>query len=539
MHVERQWEMVEFEFSPSKPVKNPFWDVTVWATFKHMGSSAEQRVWAFYDGQGANGEQLWRVRWTPSAAGRWLCTLQSAPASFGFATSFEVDVVAASGGKGFLRADPSAAYGFRFDNGEPFFLFGDTMYNIFGAHYSGVDADGILRHRKGQGVNYVRARLAVSPYHPETANSWQARDLWPWGGSAQLPDFKRLNLDYFRAVDEVVARAAELGIGLEMVLEAWLWEFPWNDRSQFLPEYEELWVQYIVARYAAYPSVYLWCPANEYEFYPGPIRHNPESERWIDRLCRMVRHYDPFAHPIGIHNWGAPQQPLTERLGHLDSFDVYLYQTNWGREAATFKRDASLCMWLEQDVAHHFPVRERVVVCSEFGYERVQGLYTAGSHERLDEHHTRRGQWRAGFSGLSVVHGFNNTWGPHMRIDKDALGARYLPIYYRFMTEHVDFSTLRPAPALLTTVSGDVDSGSQPLCLASEDRHLVTVYFPAQGEGTVRLDEPASYECTWFDPRFGDVSKPFRSDEARFSTPLGKGPWEDDWVLVLRRDELP
>jgi hypothetical protein len=146
------------------------------------------------------------------------------------------------------------------------FLFGDTTYNLFGMAQCGTDVSSFLHRRAEQGFNLLRVRLPVSPFHPPDGYSdWQNRRTWPWGGSEQAPRFDRLNLEYFHTVDQVVRIAEELGIGLEMIMEAWGFEFPFNSRQIFTVEWEELWLRYLIARYDAFTSTYFWTPLNEYE----------------------------------------------------------------------------------------------------------------------------------------------------------------------------------------------------------------------------------------------------------------------------------
>jgi hypothetical protein len=146
------------------------------------------------------------------------------------------------------------------------FLFGDTTYNLFGMAQCGTDVSSFLHRRAEQGFNLLRVRLPVCPFHPPDAYSeWQTRRTWPWGGSEQAPRFDQFNLEYFHTVDQVVRIAEELGIGLEMIMEAWGFEFPFNSRQIFTVEWEELWLRYLIARYDAFTSTYFWTPLNEYE----------------------------------------------------------------------------------------------------------------------------------------------------------------------------------------------------------------------------------------------------------------------------------
>lgn len=531
--------IIEIELKAGIEVENPFWEIEIEAVFRHEKGTTEQKLFGFYDGRDAQGNHIWKVRWMPTLSGDWTCRVVSSPVVEDLTAELELRIKEDEiYRKGFLNTIPGEKWGFRFGNGQPFYLFGDTIYNIFGAHYCGVDVEKILRHRKTQGVNYVRARMQVSPYHPQTRNSWQTKDCWPWGGSSQLPDFTRLNLEYFHAVDEVVSKMTELEMGLEVIFEAWLWEFPFNDRNKFTPEVEELWFRYITSRYAAYPAVYIWCPANEYEFYPaGEVKYHKDADRWLKRLAGIIRECDPYRHPIGAHNW-EQKVPLCERVGNIEDIDVYLIQTNWGMERSKYNRDASLCMYLESQIRHHAPYRDKVTVCAEFGYEKVKGLFTAGAHQYMDHHHTRRGQWRAGFSGYPVVHGFDNTWGAHMTVEQDAVGAQYLIHFYRFMTEDIVFFEMSTAPELFRTADGSEEEGTRLLCLANKERSVISVYFPAGGSCTLDISSPESYKVYWINPRTGKKTEADCNDCACFTAPQteeGGEPWGDDWVLLLKK----
>lgn len=531
--------VIEIQLKTDRNFNNPFWDVEIVATFSHENDKSVQKVYGFYDGRDKDGYNIWKLRWMPAFKGNWICHILSYPQTEGLSAELALQIADDEvNEKGFLRAYPEDKWGLKFDNGEPFYLFGDTMYNIFGACYCGVDVENVLRRRKEQGINYIRARMQVSPYHPDTLNSWQTRDCWPWGGSSQLPDFTRFKLDYFQAVDKVVSMMADMDMGLEVVFEAWLWEFPFNDRNKFIPEFEMHWFKYIISRYAAYPCVYIWCPANEYEFYPvGEVKYHPEADRWLKRLAAFIKECDPFRHPIGAHNW-EQDIPLSNRVGDIKDIDVYLIQTSWGLESEKFNRAASLCMYLESQMRNHSPKRDKVMICAEFGYETADCSYTHEGHQVMDHNHTRRGQWRTGFSGYHVVHGFNNTWGAHLDVSQDPIGTQYLIHFYNFMTKSINFYEMNTAPELLHTASGSEEDGTLPLCLSNEDRSVISVYFPAAGNCTLDISKAQDYTVHWINPRTGAWTSGDLSESGCFTAPQtneGNEAWGDDWVLLLNR----
>ncbi len=608
--------------------ENPFWDVAVVAEVRpESGDHPTYTVYGFHDGLDADGAPVFRIRFRPPAAGRWVCAVETRPHDASLTGSVTVDVGEHEvDPHGELRVTPGEGYRFRRADGRPEFLLGDTMYNLFGAAFSGLDTERLLARRAGQGVNYVRARAQTSPFHPRTPrSSWPVSDFWPWGGSAQKPDLTRFHPAYFAAVDRVFEQASRHGIGFEMILEAWMFEFPFNDRASFDAEIELHWIRYLIARYSAFPQLLIWCPANEYEFYPdGEPKWHRQADRWIARLARAIKEIDPYRHPIGVHNW-EQKRSLFERLEHIEEIDVYLVQADWGREMA-LHGDAALCRYVDRDLRFHAgcdalepasqgstaardaggvhhgrtgatgatgttaapgaakPVwpTTKAIICAEFGYERAPGCWTLGIFEEFGPEHTRRGQWRAGFSGCPVVHGFNSSWGPHMSLETDSEGTAMLPPFRRFMTEVVDYSEMVPAAHFLSAHSGDREEGTAPLCMSSRDGRTVCVYFPCAGwcelaegarvggsgrAGTARPaagaspDAPAqasgilhSWRIELYDPRSGELQpypagKPKRGGEPagesgpattnRVESPEGAehdGEPAPDWIVLLRRE---
>ena len=149
----------EWEIRSSRAYDNPFADVTVDAAF----TSPSGKTWtipAFYDG-----EQTWHVRFNPRKVGAWTYRIFSHPSDPELSGDGSFDVTP-NESRGFLQATPGRAWGFHFESGEPAFLLGDTVYNLFGMEYCGADVTSFLERRAGQGFNLLRIRVPVSPFHP-------------------------------------------------------------------------------------------------------------------------------------------------------------------------------------------------------------------------------------------------------------------------------------------------------------------------------------------------------------------------------------
>jgi len=527
--------LFEIELVSNPELDNPFWDIEIKATFLHKEKNIELTVYGFYDGYNCNNEHVWKIRWRPVEPGLWNCKIVSYPDDelINYETLLNINADETDK-KGTLCINHKSKWKFCLETGEPCYLLGDTMYNLFGAYYCGVDIHQILRKRRSQGVNYLRTRIHVSPFHQPIQNSWQGKSCWPWGGSAQWPDFKRFNLDYFRHVDEAMILLSDMDYGIELILEAWMMEFPFNDRAKFIPEYEELWIRYIISRYSAFKCVYIWCPANEYEFYPdGAARYHTEADRWIKRISALIKTYDPYKHPVGVHNWGENEIPLTKRMKNTRDIDVYLVQTAWVNNLKNPDVDIELCPYLEEQVHNLVPDDDRAVIVSEFGYETAKDLSTVDVHDNLNCHHTRRGQWRAAFAGYPAVHGFNNTWGPHMTITPDAEGAEYLIHLYKFMTEEVKFYEMGPNNNLLISKSG-IKGETMPVCLSNDTNTTIAVYFPVRGYCKINLPGAGGFVYCWFNPRTGSKTEFTECQSDRFETP--ESDERDDWVLLILKN---
>lgn len=513
----------EWAFRAERDYPAPYADVHLDAVFT-APSGRVATVPAFYDG-----DATWRVRFNPDERGRWSYRTIARVPDAGLEREGSFEVVA-NETRGFVKATPGEAWGFTFESGEPIFIFGDTVYHLFGFAHCGIDVEPFLRRRAEQGFNLLRVRLPVSPFHPPAGYShWQTCRTWPWGGSEQAPRFDQINLDYFQTVDSVVRLANELGLGLEMIMEGWGFEFPFNSRQIFLPEWEELWLRYLIARYDAFPSTWFWTPLNEYEYYPnGDWNYRPEADRWQLRVSRWIKAHAPHGHPVAAHN-GPRLPPFAERFASdPTAVDLIMFQ-EWGDRG---EAKGWLAPGIEESIDAALAGWPGSAILAEWGYERNPAFdLNLPHHEFCDQDHTRRGAWRGAFRALGIIHGFENSWGPWAELDEDQPGMVDLLIVQRFFHEVAPFAALRPAPDAIT--GGRTAVGERPLALATSTRDLIAVYLPVGGDVVVKGDVPTPTQ--WFDPRTGErrpAAGTTVDDGRRFAAPEGGADRPGDWVLI-------
>lgn len=516
----------EWALCSGREYENPFTDVTVDATFESPTGAIFQ-VPGFYDGRGT-----WRVRFNPGEEGPWTYRTRAYPANPELEETGSFDVTPRAT-KGFLRATPGDAWGFRYESGEAAFLLGDTVYNLIAETYIGNDVRPFLRRRAGQGFDLLRISVPVNAFCPPNAVAkWSDRTIWPWGGSPVSPQCDRFDLDYFRSVDDTVLLAEETGIGLEMIMEMMGWAVPFCDRDVFTAEWEELWVRYLIARYDAYSCVYFWTLMNEYEFYPnGELLHTPRADHWAMRLARVIKRIAPHGHVVSVHS-GPELPPFATRFrADPEAVDAIMYQT-WGTIG---EDDGWLAAGIDETIAAALDGWRGSAVFSEYGYESDPEL--AGimpGHRYCDVDHTRRGGWRGAFCALGVVHGFHQQWWGFGDYSKDQEGVAALVHLKRFFTEVVPFEHLRAAGGLVA--DGPAERGHRPLTLATGDRDTVVAYLPVGGTITLDLPQDRAWAGRWYDPRTGDLTDAHLQEvggRVETKSPGGGGDRPFDWVLAI------
>lgn len=540
----KRGNVLELEFRTKIAYQNPFADIDVSCVFTSP-SKREFTIPVFYDGK-----STWRVRFTPKEVGEWKYRVYTNPEDNSLNHQGKFTVEENRDNTAFVQACAGKYWGFEYETGEPCFLLGDTVYNLFGAAYCGMDIYSFLKRRKEQGFNIIRTRCQVSPFHPAQSptlssvpigryhgySEYLTRSIWPWGGSLQKPHFDRFNLEYFHTVDKIVRMVDELDMGLEMIMQAWGFEYPFNARGVFVAEWEEMWMRYLIARYDAFRSVYIWTLMNEYEYYPtGDWHYDPTADRWALRMARWVKSIGSHNHPIAVHN-GPVEPPFCERFKRdLEAIDVILFQC-WGTRN---KDDAWLAAGIEDQIKKSLDGWPGSAIFAEYGYERNPALkLSLPSFEFLDQNHTRRGAWRGAFSGLSVMNGFENTWAPYMIMDEDQPGVYQLILLKHFFTEIIPFQILQPSSDLIIEKE-KYKPGQKPLCLGSDDRKQIAVYLPVGSEVSLGIKDIKKYNARWFNPRKGDLT-PARSGIVKERVTFVKKDNENepsDWVLVLEAKE--
>ena len=230
-----QYDIFEQSFSDAGSYSNPYTQVTATATFTGPNNQTAS-IPLFWDGGDS-----WKFRFAPDTQGEWSWTIDSNDNGLdGESGSFDV---VASNNTGGIEAKPDAPYYFQYQDGTPFYFFGDTNWRL-GQTLSSEDLDhdtalDYLDIRASQGFNYIHTNFGYDPN--------EGGELWDG------TEGRDLNPGFFQELDRRIEYMNDLGITTGYMLE---WAQGW--KNDFSSQADRLqYAEYVTARYSAHNVVFI------------------------------------------------------------------------------------------------------------------------------------------------------------------------------------------------------------------------------------------------------------------------------------------
>ncbi len=268
-----------FELTVNGPSEgNPFKEVQFFARF--VNNYDTLTIPGFYDGLG-----IYKVRFMPQKEGKWAYTTVSNAKKLNGKKGSFVCTPAQKGNHGPVSVKDS--FWFAYADGTPHHSFGTTCYAWV---HQGDSLANVTLNTLSKGY-FNKMRMCIFPKSYDWNNNeplyypFEGKPLKEW-------NYSRLNPAYFRNIEKRIRQLDSLGIEADLIVfhPYDRWGFSNLDR-----ETEDLYMQYIIARFAAYKNVW-WSMANEYDFM-----ENKKMSDW-DYYIQQFATKDPFHHLIGIHN---------------------------------------------------------------------------------------------------------------------------------------------------------------------------------------------------------------------------------------------
>ncbi len=443
---------------------------------------------------------------------------------------------------GFIEIDPAHPYYFQFRTGTPFFGIGDTAYGMVSG-ISDAQRQAYLDDRKAKKFNFIRFFATGTPF--AINSSLTTAEAWPWGGTPEAPNYTRLNPQFFRRLDRVLAELKACNMYAEVIVFNYYPTAPMRTPA-WSTLHQDLWARYVVSRLSASDRVFLWTVTNEYDIYPrGEYEAFTTADNdWAEAMAAKFHQFDPHRHPTTVHPWEAPQmatppEDIGPRFAGSSAVDV-LSQHHWGKyrweatkdcndeaeEAAGDHLDAAL----RRDRTYLMPV-----INTENSYEWLSEYPHPANFACTDK--ARRAAWRIFLGGAATyANGFMGTFLGQDPFNFNVVGARFTLRdegmgqqigYYATFISQTDFRAMNPAQHLVTSTT---------LCLAKPGSEYV-VYAPNGGAVQLNLaGQTGSFAVTLLDPRTGATTP---------LPPLAGGAWQDlvapsgnDYVFHVKRQEM-
>jgi len=298
-----QREAVEWSYTSSKAYADPFNDVEVDVIFTNE-RGRQWRVPAFW----AGGNE-WRVRFAAPEPGVYRYRSESTDKANPDLNSQEgtLRVEPYRGMNrllihGPLRVSENRRY-FEHVDGTPFLWLGDTWWKMLARRISFEEFKVLAADRREKGFSVVQIVAGLypdePPFDPRGYNE---------GGFAWEPGFARINPQYFDYAD----RRLQWLVKSEMVpaiVGCWGYYLPWMGVEKM----KKHW-RYLLARYGAYPVVWILAGEGLMPYYLSPHRQRDRDVQrrgWIE-IAKYLRTIDPYRHPVTIHPSGSGREELAE-----------------------------------------------------------------------------------------------------------------------------------------------------------------------------------------------------------------------------------
>ena len=272
-----KWKVFELSFK-GPTSRNPFKDVNLSGSFIKDNDTVS--VPGFYDGNG-----IYKIRFMPAHEGKWnYITVSNIKNLDGKKGSFVCTPALKNNHGPVAVAD---TFYFSYADGKPYYPFGTTCYAWV---HQGDSLANVTLKTLSKGY-FNKMRMCIFPKSYDWNNNEPV--YYPFEGTPLKNwDYTKFNPAFFQNIEKRIQQLDSLGIQADLIV------FHPYDRwgfSSMSRETDDMYIKYIVARFAAYKNVW-WSMANEYDFM-----NNKTLDDW-NHYIKLFAEEDKFDHMIGIHN---------------------------------------------------------------------------------------------------------------------------------------------------------------------------------------------------------------------------------------------
>lgn len=316
--IAKLYEPIDLEINlDASKIKNPFY-VKLKGVVRGLNGITKEII-GFYKAQ-----NTWCVRFSPTCEGIWEVLIISDQAGLS-GKQFQINAIKQPNSNihGVLKLDPKQFNRFVYEDGTPYYLFGYEMNWLWAVDQTSENTKSLESLVDGVSEGKFN-HILINSYAYDT--TWangrtSAEDLgpppiMPWEGLHGSHDYSLLNLGYWHHFDRMMKVLMDRGMVAHIYFKVYNKLVQWPEK--FSVE-EQLWFDYIVARYQGFPNV-VWDFAKEsyYEF---------DKDYILERMKR-VKALDGYNHLITIHDdkvtfYTEPWSNIIDFFTDQMHFDLY------------------------------------------------------------------------------------------------------------------------------------------------------------------------------------------------------------------------
>ena len=318
-----KYEIFEVTLYTNNFYSNPYEQVWLETTF--IGPSETKTIPGFWDGG-----NTWKIRFSPDSTGEWSYTTSSNDSDLVSSGNFSC---VTSNRKGGIKTALNSGYHFIYENGTPFWWFGETNWAAFRS-----DPAENLNYETFKNYVDVRASQRFNYIHGNVlAGANEGGE--PFTGAMGT----RINPGFWQEIDNRIKYMNDNGITSGILL-AWksdklglgtgnpVFDFDWTD----FPDQESrlAYCKYLAARYGAFNVV--WIISGEYDEAPG---YQPGTAPEWEQLALEIKNNDPYNRLITIHGTGKVGNFANENwMSFGDYMQIYTNLSNAVLTARNFNK---------------------------------------------------------------------------------------------------------------------------------------------------------------------------------------------------------
>jgi hypothetical protein len=426
-----------------------------------------------------------------------------------------------------LRVSDNKRYLVKSD-GTPFFYLGDTAWELF-HRLNREEADTYLKNRADKGFTVIQAVVL--------AELDGLNDPNPYGHIPLLnQDPTKPNEEYFKHVDYIVNKAAELGLYIGM-LPTWgdkVFKNRWGTGPEiFNSQNAKVYGQYIGNRYKDKKNI-IWVLGGD----RNPRENTEDVAIWramAEGITAGAGNGDPNKVMMTYHPQPTPKGGGSSTWFHNDNWlDFNMFQTGHCRNAP-----------VHEHISHDYNLAQvKPTMDGEPIYEEHPVCFNAKENGYSNAYDVRYAAYLGLFSGAhGHTYGCHAIWQMNTPKGKNINGplgpwseAIHLPgsgqmSHVRALMESRPFLERIPDQSLIT----EAYSGGERI-QATRGQDYAFIYSTAGKPFTVNMGKISGKQvnATWFDPRTGNtiVLGKFKNTGKQLFTPPSTGI-DNDWVLIL------